>query len=154
MYFISVILLLIVFPAGSVAIDLVWGGGADKMALIGKWFVFWAIGVRLFLAGMRRVARPQFTAEDIFEIRDKASFAIVREVGFGNLAMGALGLLSLAQSTWVFPAAIVGGLYYGLAGIGHAVRGKLNFSGWVALTSDFFIFGLLALFLASRGLNF
>ena len=130
MYFISVILLLTVFPAGSVAIDHVWGGGADKMALIGKWFVFWAIGVRLFMAGMRQVARPQFTAEGIFEI-NKASFAIVREVGFGNLAMGALGLLSLAQSTWVIPAAIVGGLYYGLAGIGHIIRGRLNFAGWV-----------------------
>jgi hypothetical protein len=150
MYFISVILLLLIFPAGSVAIDLLWGGGADKMVLIGKWFVFWAVGVRLFLAWLRQVARPQFTAEDIFEIKDKASFAIVREVGFGNLAIGALGLFSLGQSVWIIPPAIVGGLYYGLAGIGHAMRGSLNFSGWVALASDLFIFALLALFLASR----
>lgn len=75
MYFISVILLLTVFPAGSVAIDLVWGGGADKMALIGKWFVFWAIGVRLFMAGMRQVARPQFTVEGIFEITRRPSLS-------------------------------------------------------------------------------
>lgn len=154
MYFISVVLLLLVFPAGSVLIDLLWGGSADILVLIRKWFVFWAVGVRLFLAGLRQVARPRFTAEDIFEIKDKASFALVREVGFANLSMGSLGLASIAQSKWVIPAAIVGGLYYGLAGIGHIIRGRLNFAGWVALTSDLFIFALLALFLASRGLNF
>jgi hypothetical protein len=142
--------LLLVFPIGSAAIDLLWGSSADKMVLIGKWFVFWAVGVRLLLAGLRQVARPQFTAEHIFEIKDKASFTIVREIGFANLAMGALGLLSLAQSAWIIPAAIVGDLYYGLAGIGHAMRGRLNFAGWVALTSDLFIFALLALFLTSR----
>ena len=154
MYFISVVLLLLVFPAGSVVIDLLWGGSADIMVPIGKWFVFWAVGVRLFLAGVRQVARPQFTAEVIFEIKDKTSLAIVREVGFANLAMGSLGLASLGQSKWVMPAALVGGLYYGLAGIGHIIRGRLNFSGWVALTSDLFIFALLALFLESRVLNF
>jgi hypothetical protein len=150
MYLISVCLLLFVFPAGSVVAELLWIGGTDITLLIGKWLVFWAVGVRLFLAGLRQVARPQFTAEGIFQIRDKASFAIVREVGFANLAMGGLGLLSLAQHAWVIPAAVVGGLYYGLAGIGHAMRGRLNFHGWVALTSDFFVFALLACYLAGR----
>jgi len=36
MYFISVVLLLLVFPAGSVVIDLIWGGSADIMASVGK----------------------------------------------------------------------------------------------------------------------
>lgn len=130
MYFISVILLLTVFPAGSVAIDLVWGGGADKngadwqvVCILGNWcsaFYGWNAPSCTASIHGRRYLR-----------NNKASFAIVREVGFGNLAMGALGLLSLAQSTWVIPAAIVGGLYYGLAGIGHIIRGRLNFAGWV-----------------------
>jgi hypothetical protein len=103
------------------------------MLLVGKWFAFWAVGVRLFLAGVRQMAQPEFTAKTIFEIEDSASFAIMREVGFGNLAMGALGLASLIVSGWVLPAAFVGGLYYGLAGLGHWVRGHRNFAGRTAM---------------------
>ena len=103
------------------------------MLLVGKWFAFWAVGVRLFLAGVRQMAQPEFTAKTIFEIDDSASFAIMREVGFGNLPMGALGLASLIVSGWVLPAAFVGGLYYGLAGLGHWVRGHRNFAGRTAM---------------------
>jgi hypothetical protein len=97
------------------------------------------------------VAQPQFTAE-IFDVKDRAAHAIVREVGFGNLAMGTLGLASLAKSGWLLPAAIVGGLYYGLAGAGHFARGRRNFNGTIALVSDLLIFVVLAVFVASRGL--
>ena len=56
MYLVSVILLLLVFPAGSVAVeDLAHGGNADLLHLVGKWFVFWGAGVRLFIAGLRQV---------------------------------------------------------------------------------------------------
>jgi len=49
------------------------------------------------------------------------------------------------------PAAIVGGLYYGLAAVGHAFRHGRNFSEQVALVSDVFAFVILAVFVASRG---
>jgi len=111
MYFISVVLLLLVFPVASIAADLFWvHGTADPLALIGKCFVFWAVGVRLLIAGIRQVVQPRFTAESIFAIKDRAADAIVREIGFGNLAMGVLGLASMAKVSWVVPAAIVGGL--------------------------------------------
>jgi hypothetical protein len=64
--------------------------------------------------------------------------------------MGALGVASLAHPDWVVPAAIVGGLYYGLAGIGHLARKDRNLKEQVALVSDFGIFLVLAAFLASR----
>jgi hypothetical protein len=150
MYLVSVILLLFVLPAASVLIDLVWVGGTDLLLLIGKWFVFWAVGVRLFIAGVRQVVQPQFTSEGIFEIKDRAAFAIVREVGFGNLSMGTLGLASLAKSGFLMPAAIVGGLYYGLAGAGHLLRGGRNFAGQTAMISDLMMFVVLAVFVASR----
>jgi hypothetical protein len=116
MYFAAVILLMLVLPAVSVAIEaLRTPGGADLMALVGKWFTFWAVGARLFLAGATQSLRPQFTAQSISDIKDQGALAIVREVGFGNLAIGALGLASLVRPDWVVPAAIAGGLYYGLA---------------------------------------
>ena len=71
MYLVIVILLLLVLPAASVIIDVLGkGGAADVILLVGKWFVFWPVGVRLFIAGLRQVVQPQFTAEEIFASQD------------------------------------------------------------------------------------
>ena len=145
MYFIFVVLLMFVLPVASIATEVLWfRDGAGLMFLIGKWFVFWTVGVRLLLAGIRQVVQPRFTAESIFDVKDPAANAMVREIGFGNLAMGTVGLASLAQPAWLVPAAIVGGLYYGLAGAGHAFRGGRNFNEQTALVSDLMIFVVLA----------
>jgi hypothetical protein len=152
MYFAIVVLLLLVLPGGSVAIEVIRAGNAtDTMMLVGKWFVFWGVGIRLFLAGIRQVLQPKFTAEDIFAVKDSAAQGIVREVGFANLAMGLLGLLSLPRPSVLAAAAIVSGLYYGLAGIGHLWRGHRNFAGQTAMVSDFWMFAVLAVFVATRG---
>jgi hypothetical protein len=151
MYLISVILLLLILPAGSVAIEnLAQGGHADLLHLVGKWFVFWAAGVRLFIAGLRQIGWPHLTAEDIFALKDRAVYPVVREVGFGNLAMGSLGLLTLPFASFLIPSAIVGGLYYALAGLGHAFRQR-NAEGQIAMISDFLIFAVFAVFVALRG---
>lgn len=152
MYLASIVLLMLVLPAAGVIVEALWfGSAADVVLLVGKSFVFWAVGVRLFMAGVRQVAQPQFTAESIFEIKDRAAFGIVRELGFANLSTGTLGLASLAVPAWVVPAAIVGGLFYGLAAAGHALRGKRNFNEQTALISDIFAFVILAFFVVSTG---
>lgn len=152
-YFVSVTTLLLVLPLLSIAADLLIAGGGDVWFLIGKWFTFWGAGARLFIAGLMQVTKPQFTSASIFGIGDPAAFAIVREIGFGNLAMGTLGLASLVVPEWLAPAAIVGGLYYGLAGIGHAVRGERNAKEQFALASDLGVCIALAVFLATRALG-
>lgn len=151
MYFVTVILLLLVFPIASIGAEALWNHGTvDVTLLVGKWFVFWAVGVRLFIAGVRQTIQPQFTAEKIFAIKDTASHAIVREIGFGNLSMGALGLISLARPDWLVSAAIVGGLYYGLAGLGHLFRGARDFNGRTAMISDLAMLVVLDAFVAGR----
>jgi hypothetical protein len=150
MYFATVILLLLIFPVASVTIETLRSGQTmSLMFLIGKWFVFWAVGVRLFIAGARQVVQPRFTAEEIFGIRDRGSFAIVREVGFANLSMGLLGICSIVRPDWIVPAAIVGGLYYGLAGAGHIFHSNKNAKENVAMISDGFIFLLLLAFVVA-----
>jgi hypothetical protein len=151
LYFLFVVLLMFVLPVASTAVDALWfNGGATLTFLIGKWFVFWTAGVRLLLAGIRQAGQPRFTAESIFGVKDPAANAVVREIGFANLSMGALGLVSLAQPAWVVPAAIAGGLYYGLAGVGHMLRSNRNFNEQTALVTDLMIFVVLAVFVASR----
>lgn len=148
-YISTVALLLGVLPISCVLLE-ASRGTSDPLFLLGKWFVFWGIGVRLFLAGLRQIFRPEFTAATIFEISDDGAYAIVRELGFANVAMGTVGLMSLANGAWLVPSAIVGTLYYGLAGIGHIVCHKRNVIEQTALISDLLIFALLGVFLASR----
>lgn len=148
MYFITVILLLFVFPAAAVLIEHVTGAG-PVMLLVGKWFTFFAVGVRLFMAGIRQSLQPAFTAEKIFGVTDSASHPIVREVGFGNLSMGAAGLISLIAPGWLPAVAFTGGLYYGLAGVGHVINKAHTSKEAIALWSDLFIFVVLAAYFVS-----
>jgi hypothetical protein len=142
MYLASIVLLLLVIPAASVAIETMFFGGS-LVASLAKWFVFWPVGVRLFMAGIKQTLQPQFTAEGIFGIKDPSAQGLVREIGFGNLSIGALGLLSLLRPDFLLPAAIVGGLYYGLAGLGHVTGGEGNAKKRIAMVSDLLIFVVL-----------
>jgi hypothetical protein len=153
-YLLTVLLLLFVLPAGCVLAQAMAGRDAsDLLLIVGKWFVFWGVGVRLFLAGARQIFQPAFTATKIFELAEPGALAIVRELGFANVAMGALGLASLANGVWLTPAAIVGALYYGLAGAGHLLRPERNSIEEIALVSDLLIFVLLFVFVAIQSIS-
>jgi hypothetical protein len=73
-YLAIVVLLMLVLPLASLLIETREPG----LVLVGKWWNFWAIGVRLFTAGLRQVAKPAFTAEVIFhatmQIRTRRTF--------------------------------------------------------------------------------
>jgi hypothetical protein len=139
----SVILLLAVFPAISVGIELAMGHGSLAVLAL-RWFVFWACGLRLFIAGVRQVFQPGFTANQIFEIEGSAANPIVQELGFANLCIGLLGIVSLPIPAWQMPAGLTGGLYYGLAGLIHIHSRRKSRNEWIALCSDLAIFLLLA----------
>jgi hypothetical protein len=144
-------LLLVILPAGSVALELL-RHSHDRLSIllcVGRWWTFWAVGIRLFIAGATQVVQPRFTAVGIFGSHETASLPIVREVGFANLAVGTLGFLSMFRPDWVVPAAIVGGLYYGLAGVGHIPQKNKNPKEWTAMISDFGVCFILAVFVFS-----
>jgi len=149
MYLAVIVLLMAVVPLGSMLVEHFAYGADDRWALTGKWFVFWAVGVRLPIAGLSQVFNPAFTAEAIFGIRDKASHVIVQELGFGNLAIGLLGALTLVAQQWLVPAAVAGAVFYGLAGANHVVKGNRNVNETIAMVSDIFIFFVLAAYLAA-----
>lgn len=137
MYIASVLLLTLILPLGSVAVDReVLGNALPLMLLVGKWFVFWAGGVRLAVAGLRQSLEPRFTAEAIFGIAGDEPLPIVRELGMANIAMGVVGILAVPMPAFVLPAAIASGLYYLLAGIGHIRHGGRNAPRTVAMVTD------------------
>lgn len=148
MYIYIVVALLFVLPAVCTLFEIMLGA-SDIIAIAGKWLVFWAVGIRLFAAGLKQASDPSFTAQSIFGLSDERSYPIVREVGFGNLSMGTLGILSLVMPSWTVPAALVGGLYYLLAGWGHMARKERNSLEQTALITDFLAGGLLLAFVAA-----
>ena len=143
LYLWVVLLFMLILPLVSILIN---GGYTDgfSIVLIGKWFVFWAIGVRLLTAGIRQVLKPEFTAKDIFHIDNKESFIIVKELGFANICFGLSGICSLFIPEWRTAAAFTGGLYMGIAGVQHIIKKPSTPNEWVAMVSDIFIFLLMA----------
>ena len=61
---------------------------------------------------------------------------IVSELGFGNIAIGALGVLSIFNAAWIVPAAIAMAIFYALAGGKHVMNAQRTASETWALWSD------------------
>ncbi|MBU2552230.1 MAG: hypothetical protein KKB20_27715 [Proteobacteria bacterium] len=147
MYLSIIILLMFVCPIVSIVVEAFFFRGTPGISLlIGKWLVFWAVGIRLFSAGLRQVVTPEFTAEKIFGIEGAQPLVIVQELGFANISLGLLGIVSIFNLIWISPAAIAGGLFHGLAGLRHLTRKKRNFSENWAMLSDLFIHRVAFLF--------
>ncbi len=136
-----------VAPVASIVIELIAPGGLPFFALVGKWFVFWGVGVRLLTAGLRQTFTPYYTARSIFQIQDAKAGALVREIGFGNLSIGGIAILSLVFPGWVVAAAAAGLVFYALAGIGHILRPGRNQTENIAMLSDFALAAVLAVYL-------
>lgn len=144
MYYAMILGLMLVLPVVSIVGEATILANSDIWLLAGKWFVFWGVGVRLFIAGLRQVMQPAFTASDIFNISDPAAGKIVRELGFWNLSGGLIAILSLIWPSWVIPAAVAGGLFYGLAGWQHLRNDNRDMKENAAAASDLFMFAVLA----------
>ncbi len=111
--------------------------------LFGKWFIFSAVGLRLFLAGIKQVKNPEFTAKQIFHIDSQDSFPILRELGFANICFGLVAIVSLFIPGWRNVSAFASGLYYGIAGVQHGLKKTSGINEKFALWTDLIIFVLL-----------
>lgn len=136
MYFFMAWGLMVVIPAISVVIAALLTPNPDILWLVGKWFVFWGVGVRLLLAGVRQMLKPAFTARTIFRIEDPSAEKLVVEIGFGNIAMGVGAVLSLFVPAFTVPMALVGGIFLMLAGVKHMRNGHRSAQENTALVTD------------------
>jgi hypothetical protein len=144
-YLATVLALTLVLPAASVALArLAFASPLGLWDLVGEWFLFWALGVRQLLAGLRQASKPEFTAREIFRLASRDGDPIVRELGFANLCMGLAAVVSLWMPAWRMCAAFASGSYFGLAGVMHAIKGSASVNERLALVSDLFIFGVMA----------
>jgi hypothetical protein len=63
--------------------------------------------------------------------------------GFANTAIGSAGLGSLFLDDWMLPLAIIGAIFYGLAGINHMTHRRRTTPENIAMTSDLFAAAVL-----------
>jgi hypothetical protein len=147
LYLFSVLLFMLLLPAGSILWEHSTGRAAFGWPLAGKWFLFWAVGIRLFIAGLRQATKPAFTAKKIFHMAGEESFPVIKELGLANICMGLINILSLWYPAWRLPAGIAGGLYFGFAGLMHFTKKPASRNELIALISDLFIFIVVGCYL-------
>jgi len=138
MYFISVAGFMLLFPLLSIGYDWAANNVPFTIALLAKWYVFWAVGVRLCFAGVKQISQPRYTAEKILGLTSEDVIVVVRELGFANFSIGTVGLATIHFTDWTMAVCLVGGLFYGLAGINHVGHPQRNALQNVAMISDLF----------------
>ena len=146
LYEYSIVLFFLAAPAAAVLIELMITN-VDLLESAFKWFVFFGIGCRLGSAGLKQIIRPQFTAQEIFKMTTKEAVPIVREIGLANICFAFIAVLSLFIPGFRMPAAVAGGMYFGLAGLLHVFKKRESRSEVFAMVSDLFIFAVLAVLL-------
>lgn len=115
--------------------------------IFSKWFIFFAVGIRLTIAGMKQVFDPRYTAVEIFKMKTAESFPVIRELGFANLCFGLIAILSVVFPQWRIVSAFGSGIYYAIAGIQHLLKRPSSINEEFALITDLLIaIGLLIYF--------
>ncbi|MCS0501013.1 hypothetical protein [Ancylobacter mangrovi] len=137
MYYAIILLTMVVLPIVSISAELATTTGIGGFLLVCiKWFAFWAVGVRLLLAGVSQIWKPGFTLKSILGVDDPRAHVIAQELGFANTSIGLAGLLSMVFTSWVLPVAFTGGVFLGLAGLNHLRRPERSLRESVAMVSD------------------
>jgi len=138
-----------VFPILSIAAEHFFAHSSLPLfSLAGKWFAFWAAGVRLTAAGLRQFLQPRFTSTQIFAISTDEVLPIVRELGIANFTMGFVGILSLFQPTFILPVSISATVFYGIAGIRHITDKHRSANQNLAMLTDLFASAVFLAFIA------
>ena len=153
MYLAVVALTMFVLPIASIVIEHALNPATSLVFLAGRWFVFWGVGVRLGLAGLRQFFQPGFTAKEIFHIGGDEALPLVRELGAANVATAAMGLLSLAFPGFTLPVAISACIFFCVAGIRHAAERGRSRNENIAMVSDIFLSVVLAIYLIAGSVS-
>jgi hypothetical protein len=130
-YLIDVYVFTIALPFAAVGIEAIGNRGRISTTVIAKWFLFFAVGIRLSLVGIRQMATKK----------------LVKEPGFGNLSLGAMAVISLFIPSWRMVAAFGSSFYYGTSALVHFLQRPTTSDETFILLSNGCIFLVLILLL-------
>ena len=146
-YLIINLSLVLVFPTVCTFLTSFFGKENISIQLFLKWFIFWAVGIRLFTAGIKQASDPTFTAKKIFKINDEESYVIIRELGFANISLGVMAIFSLINNAWRPRVAVCCSLFFGLAALQHLYGKPVNKNRMIAFMYDVIVFIVLVAYL-------
>ena len=116
-----------------------------------KWFLFWGLGIRLFFKGVKLASTPQSTGLSLSSFKSRDSYLLLLELGFANMALGAMGILSVINDQWRLIAAIAGAIYFGLSDMLRLVKKPGDRHELVALGYNLLAFaGLVAYLITAK----
>jgi hypothetical protein len=141
---------MLVLPIASSVVDCVAHPGRSPLLAAGAWFTFWGVGVRLATAGLRQIAQPRYTAREILGLRGDEPLLVIRELGFANIAIAAIGICSVAVPAYVPAGAFAGGIYFALAGVNHTMQSHRNAKENMAMATDFIVAAVLLVYLGGE----
>jgi hypothetical protein len=139
MYILMLVLLMGLLPLASILVEVRRYQHPLSAELVRRWFVFWAVGVRLLTAGISQIVQPQFTAEAILGFESDEVVFMIRELGFANTAVGSAAVASVVARSWTLPLALIGAVFYGFAGVNHILHDERNPLQNAAMISDLFV---------------
>ncbi len=146
MYIALVLTQTLILPVASAIVELVAIGG-DSIGVFGRWFLFWGVGTRLFVAGLSQIARPGFTTGAILGHEDEGAAQVVQELGFTNASVGLVAMIAATFAPeWTVPTAIIGGAFLGLAGLRHVTKRGLSRAELVATWTDLIVGAVMAIY--------
>ncbi len=112
------VILVFLFPVVSGYIEKLITNDQASLALFGKWFVFWAFGLPLFILGIKQTSNRSL-AIAAGKQTHRNRYDIVRKSGIANICLGVGGILSLINENWRQIVAILGCLFFCLAMLSH-----------------------------------
>ncbi|PUZ22984.1 hypothetical protein DCC81_21465 [Chitinophaga parva] len=149
-YFIVTSLLAVALPFAGFTGEHLVAHVPYTFPLFAKWFLFSAVGLRLLFAGLRQALLPEAAARKISGMQTEEILPVVQELGFAKLCFGLLAIFSWWKPEWRMVAAFTSGIYFGLAGLRHLVKPKVNSNERFTLWIDLLTFGLLSAFYLGR----
>ena len=136
-----------ILPLLSVAFEEIAKGTTTSWQLIGKWFIFWVLGIQLFTIGIRQASDPASEALKIFKLNGKNVYVIIRRLGFANISLGILGILSLINNHWRQIGAISGISFFGFAVLQNLSQKVKTRNEIIAVISDILTSVVMLLYL-------
>jgi len=136
-------LLLAILPLLSAAAEHHFVHASISIILLGKWFMFWTIGIRLLIKGFVQVIRSRRNGNSSLLSKDE-TWEVAKILGLAKMALAGMGFLCVVNDQWSLLATITVGVYLGLTGFQHDFKRPSTTTGWMNMSYDVLVFSVIA----------
>lgn len=134
------IVFLTVLPLVSAAVEYHFTKTGMSAVLVGKWFIFWTVGIRFLVAGFTQVIRQ---GRGALILQGDTTGGFGKVLGLVKMLLAGMAFLCVMKDSWSLLAAITVGVYVGLAGFQHDFKKPNTAEGWISMVYDMIVFTVI-----------